>query len=111
MNNKLRRAGVFSEILINLTTLKLTIVKLNNLNNNLELDKLGPIFPERMFLVQKRRKEHYHPIPNIRIGLGTKFQLKQTILNFRVKFVQKGYFWSNPEKVNITIELNIFELV
>ena len=44
------------------------------------------------------------------IRLGTKFQLKLIILIFGTKFPQKGYFWSETEKLNITIELNIFEL-
>ena len=39
----------------------------------------------------------------IRISLGTKFQLKLTILIFWTKSTQTGYFQSNTEKVNITI--------
>ena len=48
---------------------------------------------------------------HIRINLHTKFQLKLIILIFWTKFTQKEYFQSNTEKVNITIELWIFELV
>ena len=33
------------------------------------------------------------------------------ILNFEIKFAQKGYFLSKTEKVNIAIEFYIFELV
>ena len=47
----------------------------------------------------------------IRISLGTKLQLKLTILVFEIKFVQKGYFGLKKEKVSTTIELCIFELV
>ena len=43
--------------------------------------------------------------------LGTKFQLKVAIFIFSTKFVQKEYFWSKTEKVNITIEFYIFELI
>ena len=43
--------------------------------------------------------------------LATKFHLKLTILIFWTKFGQKGYFRSKTEKVNITIEFCIFELV
>ena len=46
---------------------------------------------------------------NMEISLGTKFQLKITILIFRTKFPQKGYFQSKPEKVNTPIELYIFK--
>ena len=38
------------------------------------------------------------------ISLGTKFQLKSTILSFWTKFAQKGHFWSKTKKVNSTIE-------
>ena len=48
---------------------------------------------------------------HIQISFGTKFQLKLTILIFCTKFIQKGYFRSKTEKVNITIEFSIFELV
>ena len=44
------------------------------------------------------------------IRLGTKFQLKLIILIFGTKFPQKGYFWSETEKLNIMIKFNIFEL-
>ena len=46
---------------------------------------------------------------NMEISRGTKFQLKITILIFRTKFPQKGYFQSKPEKVNTPIELYIFK--
>ena len=45
------------------------------------------------------------------ISLGTKFHLKQTILIFWNRFAEKGYFQSKTEKVNITVEFSIFELV
>ena len=47
----------------------------------------------------------------IRISLGTKFQLKLTILNFWAKFAQTGYLRSGAEKLNTIIEFRIFELV
>ena len=51
-------------------------------------------------------------VPNIlSIIAGTKFKLKLTILIFWTKFAQKGYFQSKTEKVNVTIEFCIFELV
>ena len=50
-------------------------------------------------------------ILNIRISLGSKFQLKLATLIFQTKFAQKGYFRSKTEKVNITIEFYIFDLV
>ena len=48
---------------------------------------------------------------HIRISIGTKFPLKLTILNFWTKFTKDGYFKSKTEKVNITTEFSIFELV
>ena len=45
----------------------------------------------------------------IRNSLGTKFQLKLTILNFCAKLTQKGDFRSKTEKMKTTIEFYIFE--
>ena len=39
-------------------------------------------------------------ISYIQNSLGTKFQLKLTILNFWTKLTQKGYFHSKKEKKN-----------
>ena len=44
-------------------------------------------------------------------SLGTKFQLKLTILIFFTKFAKKRWFRSKTEKVNTTTEYCIFELV
>ena len=41
---------------------------------------------------------------HIQIIIGIKFQLNLTILIFWTKFTQKGYFWLETEKVNITIK-------
>ena len=43
--------------------------------------------------------------------VDTKFNFKQTVIKFGTKLYQKGYFQSKMGKVNITIELSIFELV
>ena len=50
-------------------------------------------------------------VEEIGIILATKFQLKLTIFISWTKFTQKGYLQSKAEKVNITIELCILELV
>ena len=55
--------------------------------------------------------EHHHWILHVRSSLGTKFQLKLTILIFWTKFAQKRCFRSKTEKVNIAIEFYIFKLV
>ena len=47
----------------------------------------------------------------IRTGLGSTFQLKETILNFSTDFVQKVYAQSKTKKVSIVIEYLILELV
>ena len=58
------------------------------------------------------KKKKRLPVPNILSEIvGTKFQLKLKILILLTKFAQKRYFWSKTEKVNITIEFCIFELV
>ena len=40
-------------------------------------------------MVKNEKSEHHHLILHIRIGLGTKFQLKLTILFFWTKFTKK----------------------
>ena len=47
----------------------------------------------------------------IRIGLGSTFQLKETILYFSTDFIQKEYAQSKTKKVSIAIEYLILELV
>ena len=64
---------------------------------------------KRVFPVEKRKSEHHHWILYVRISPGAKFQLKLTILIIWTKFTQKGYFRLKLEKMNITIELCIFE--
>ena len=59
-----------------------------------------------MFMVRNRKIEHHHCIPLIQISLGTKFQLKLTILIFLTTFTQKRFFWSKTEKVNTTYFLH-----
>ena len=47
----------------------------------------------------------------MRNGIGSTFQLKETILDFPTKFAQKEFFHSKAEKVSITIKYCKFELV
>ena len=63
---------------------------------------LNQICPRKIFMVRNRKIEHHHCIPLIQISLGTKFQLKLTILIFLTTFTEKGFFWSKTEKVNTT---------
>ena len=79
-----------------------------------QTDKIGnldQICPKRAFPVENEKSEQHHLILRIRISVGIKFHLKPTILIFRIKFSQKGYFLSKAKKVNSMIELCIFELV
>ena len=46
----------------------------------------------------------------IQNSLGTKFQLKLTILNFWTKLTQKGYFHSKKEKKMKIIKFYISEI-
>ena len=39
----------------------------------------------------------------MKIIVGTKFQLKLTILIFKTEFEQKGYFWSETEKLHLCV--------
>ena len=72
-------------------------------------DFLDEICPKRVFSVQSRKSEQHHWILHIRISLGTKFQLKVTILIFWTKFSRKVCFRSKTGRVNTTIEFCIFE--
>ena len=56
-------------------------------------------------------KKTEHWILHIQIGLGTKFQLKLTILVFLSKFAEKEYFQSKSEKMNTTIKFCILKSV
>ena len=71
----------------------------------------GPILPKKGLCNQNRKNKHHHWVLSIRISLGVKFQLKLTALIFWTKFALKGYFGSETEKVNITMEFCIFELI
>ena len=50
------------------------------------------IFPRKIFTVKNRKSEHHHWIPLIQISLGTKFQLKLTILISLTRFTPKKGF-------------------
>ena len=60
---------------------------------------------------KERVNSTHHWILHIQISLGTKFQLKLTILIFWTIFAQKGYFQSLSEKMNTTIKFCIFKSV
>ena len=45
----------------------------------------------------KQKKEHQCRILHIPNSLGTKFQLKLTILDFWTALIQKGYFQTKKE--------------
>ena len=52
---------------------------------------LDEICPRKIFMVKNRKIEHHHWIPLIQISLGTKFQLKLTILIFWPDLPKKGF--------------------
>ena len=64
-----------------------------------------------VFPVYNRKSEHHNWILQIRISLGTKFQLKLKILIFWISFTQKRKFRLETKKVNIIIEFCISNLV
>ena len=59
----------------------------------------------------KEKSEHHNQIQHIPFSLGTKFKLNQTVFIFWIKFAQKCHLKPKAEKVNITIEFCIFEVV
>ena len=63
-----------------------------------------------VFMVENRKSEHHRRILRISVSLGTKFQLKLTVLSFWTKIAQKGYFRLKTEEVNIAIKFYMFEL-
>ena len=60
---------------------------------------------------KKTKKENHLLILHIRISLGSKFQLEETILILQNNFPKHGYFSGKTEKINVIPELFIFELV
>ena len=60
---------------------------------------------------KKKEKKNHYRVLNTQIILCTEFQLKLTILTFWAKFAQEGYFLPKTEKVNITTEWCVFELI
>ena len=60
------------------------------------MDFLGNTCKKRS-KTEKREQEHHHQIFYIRISLGSKFQLQQTIMTFWKKFAQKGCFQSKTD--------------
>ena len=77
-------------------------VQISAKTNN--FDFLEQYSQKRILPIKNRKNKHHHYILHIRISISTKFRLKQTILIFWTKFVQKG-------KINTTIEFHIFRLV
>ena len=50
-------------------------------------------FSQKMFLVENRKSEYHHQSQRFQISLSKKFDLKQIILIFRIKFAQNRSFW------------------
>ena len=86
--------------------LHIQISLVRNFSSNWQFWFFGPNLPKKVFPVKNWKSEHHHSIPHIQISLGTKFQLKLTILIFLTRFAQKGFFWSKTEKVNTTYFLH-----
>ena len=93
-------------LLIFYTILHFQISLVQNFSSNWQFWFFGPNLPKKVFPVKNWKSEHHHWILHIQISLGTKFQLKLTILIFLTRFIQKGFFWSKTEKVNITCFLH-----
>ena len=64
------------------------------------------------FWSKNYKMENHHQILHIGISQGSKFQLQETILIFlKQTCLPKKYFRSKIEKMNVTIESFILELV
>ena len=82
--------------------LHIQISLVRNFSSNWQFWFFGPNLPKKVFPVKNSKCEHHQWILHIQISLGTRFQLKLTILIFLTRFTQKGFFWSKTEKVNTT---------
>ena len=97
------------------TTIEFCIFELNvvlNFTLKKQFWIFGQNLPRKCFSDLKQKK---WKLPSnsayIQISLATKFQLKLTGLIFLTKFSQKSYFRSKSEKLNMTMEFCILELV
>ena len=72
-----------------------------NFSSNWQFWFFGPNSLKKVFPIKNWKSEH-HWIPHIQITLGTKFQLRLTILIFLTRFAQKRFFLSKAEKGNTT---------
>ena len=63
-------------------------------------DSMIKFAPKKVFPVKNRKIEQHHWILHIQISLGTKFELKLTILISWTKFAPKAYFQSKSGKMN-----------
>ena len=67
--------------------------------------------PKKGISSLNQKKEYNDWVLHIQISLHTKFQFKLTFLFFFDQICPENYFQPKTEKVNITIEFCIFELV
>ena len=96
---KTRKATDFKLVRVN-------CCEINQLTSKYQMDFSGKTCKNRS---RTEKSEYHHRILHVRNSLGTRFQLKLTILNFWTKLTQKGYLKSKKMKINI--EFYIFELV
>ena len=68
------------------------LVQVSHFTLNKKFWILGLIFPKRVFPDKNGRGKHHHWFLHIQIILGTRFQLKLTILIFRTRFAPKNKF-------------------
>ena len=80
---------------------------MQNFSLNWQFYFFGPNLPKKLILVKEGKIEHRHWILHIRISLDTKLKLKLQVLIFYTKNVQRGYFQSKTENVDITLDLHI----
>ena len=66
-------------------------------------DILDKVFPKLVFLAKNGKSLHQHLILDIRISLGTKFQVILIFFISWTRFAQKGYFLSETEKLHLRV--------
>ena len=90
------------------TILHIHISLVRNFSSNWTFWILESNLPKKAFPVENRNSKHHHGILYIWFSLGTKIELKLTILCFCTKFTKKMYFQSKTEQAVQGLQLLTF---
>ena len=101
-----KKFEVFWKNLTNFAKQKLVLIKLIATTYS-NFDNLGTKQTKRT----EKKIEYHYQIPHIAISRDTQFHLKKRILNFYIKFSQKGHFSSKTKEPNTITKFWIFQLI